>query len=546
MAVYQVGADGKAQTGLKSGDQVVTGGGVYTITGVNPDGTYKTSQADTSYGTAEDTAGVNAMYQQVQAAQQRETTPAATTATPAVTTATATAPSTVSNAASMYDQNNLTATQLAQIEAYKQQYEAAQASGNTAAASSAHAAAEAIRASANYSGGTTGSEYIPLTQETTSASAVATPVIAPVQGVDTSGLQATLGQLVAAQKQQSDNSINYATQQSVVELERAKQDAAAQYQTERNQVSADEATALDNQALYNEMNGDNGGIGSAQYAAIQNTAAQNRLAVNQEQTKLSTDTAQQISDLRAQGEFEKADALLSITQSYLSDLMSLEQWATETNISVDEFNAQLKEWEAEYNLSAQQYLSDLDLSTAQLTGTFSDGTQTLDAQETLNSRLASAGQTLLSMGMLPSDSQLEAMGMTSDQAQSYLNALTLQNASKSAGNSTQQSTGLDALFSAAWKASGGNTTAAKNWAEKNASKYGFGEDISDEFESWYTTNVGATTTDQMWKEAQGLLTDWSKNGLSKTDIANEIETLVSNGHFSQEVGAWLYQKAGLV
>lgn len=41
--VYQVGADGKAPEGLKVGDQVVTGGGTYTISGFNDDGTYQSS-----------------------------------------------------------------------------------------------------------------------------------------------------------------------------------------------------------------------------------------------------------------------------------------------------------------------------------------------------------------------------------------------------------------------------------------------------------------------------------------------------------------------
>lgn len=40
MAVYSVQKNGKAQSGLKKGDQVVTGGGTYEITGVNSDGSY--------------------------------------------------------------------------------------------------------------------------------------------------------------------------------------------------------------------------------------------------------------------------------------------------------------------------------------------------------------------------------------------------------------------------------------------------------------------------------------------------------------------------
>ena len=55
MATYKVGADGKAPAGLKPGDTVVTGGGTYTIGGVNANGSYtgaaKTSNANTyNYG----------------------------------------------------------------------------------------------------------------------------------------------------------------------------------------------------------------------------------------------------------------------------------------------------------------------------------------------------------------------------------------------------------------------------------------------------------------------------------------------------------------
>lgn len=44
MAVYKVNKDGKAPSGLKAGDSVVTGGGTYKITGVNADGSYKSTK----------------------------------------------------------------------------------------------------------------------------------------------------------------------------------------------------------------------------------------------------------------------------------------------------------------------------------------------------------------------------------------------------------------------------------------------------------------------------------------------------------------------
>ncbi len=241
-----------------------------------------------------------------------------------------------------------------------------------------------------------------------------------LEHVDTTELQNLLQQIVDTQKQQGAAQIDYGVEQGVNELTRAMEDAALQYQTQRDQATADELRALDNQALYAEARGDRGGIGEAQYASIQNAAAQNRRAVNDAQVKLGTDTQRQISDLRSQGEFQKADQLLSITQSYLKDLMGLEQWALEANMSVDEFNSRLQQWVDEYNLNVQQFLTDLDLSAAQMTGVFSNGKQTAAAKKQLNESLASSGSALLSAGVLPSRQQLEAMGMTETQAKAYI------------------------------------------------------------------------------------------------------------------------------
>lgn len=44
--IVEVQADGKAPKGLSTGDRVLTGGGIYTITGVNADGTYQSKLTD--------------------------------------------------------------------------------------------------------------------------------------------------------------------------------------------------------------------------------------------------------------------------------------------------------------------------------------------------------------------------------------------------------------------------------------------------------------------------------------------------------------------
>ena len=286
-------------------------------------------------------------------------------------------------------------------------------------------------------------------------------------------------------QQQQQNTIDFGTNQAILELLRNKQDAEAQYQEQRNQIAIDEAKAKDNQALYAEARGDKGGIGAAQYDAIMNTAAQNRLAVNSAQTKLATDTSRQIADLRAQGEYEKADALLTLSQQYLSQLMSLEQWAAEYNLSVAQFNASLKQWQAEF-----------DLKVADILGSYR-GQQTLSAKEfafnqqqyadeqqaAQEKKLASAGEILLAAGIMPSASQLAAMGMTTTEAQSYITAQKV--AAATAGKSGKGNGG-----------GGGTKKMTKSTAEDMAEAGQF----TDAVVNWFRTNG---YTDKYLKETYG-------------------------------------------
>ena len=316
-------------------------------------------------------------------------------------------------------------------------------------------------------------------------------------------MQNYLDQWYQSAQQQQQNTVDFGTNQAILELLRAQQDAEAQYQEQRNQIAIDEAKAKDNQALYAEQRGDKGGIGAAQYDTIMNTAAQNRLQVNSAQTKLATDTSRQIADLRAQGEYEKADALLTLSQQYLSQLMSLEQWAAEYNLSVAQFNASLQQWQAEY-----------DLKVADLLGSY-NGQQTLSAkqfafnqqqyydeqQAAQEQKLASAGEILLAAGIMPSASQLSAMGMTTTEAQSYITAQKVAAAAKakssSSGSSGSGSTGsaqdYDGLMTAARSAPD-----AKSFIANNYKKYGFTSStgLYDYYNNtWLPDNQTADTLD---------------------------------------------------
>ena len=454
-----------------------------------------------------------------------------------------------------YDKQYLSAQEQAQIEAYKKAYAEAQAAGDTAGMASAHSAAEAIRSQYKYSGGGDGSDFIPWggplggsSSAGSTGSGAQTPNVPALNPtipsvnvdkigyVDTSKLEQQLADMAAAQREQVQKATDYAVQQGINELQRTEEDAKAQFQTQRNQVAADEMAALDNQALYAEARGDRGGIGAAQYAEIQNTAAQNRLAVNREQTKLSTDVARQISDLRAQGEFEKADKLLEISQTYLQQLVQLEQWALEANLSVDQFNAQLQQWEAEYRLAAQQYLSDLELAKAQLTGSFSDGTQTLESQKYYYDSLASSGEALLAMGIMPNAEQLRALGMSASQAQAYLNALALQAAAEAAGSGgggggsykeEEPVYTIDDLFAAA-QASG----SPQSFLISKAKEYGFTYDsndvLYDDYLAWLDRND--MTEEKPLPGSSNRLPSWLEDNL----FLPAIDIMESIGAFGKK------------
>ena len=161
------------------------------------------------------------------------------------------------------------------------------------------------------------------------------------------------------------------------------------YQTQRNQVDADENKALDNQVLYAEARGDRGGIGQSQYGSIQNAASTQRQAVNSAEVKLQTDTARQIADLQAQGEFEKAKAVSDIGSKYLSELIELDKWATEKNVSIDEFNSKLAQWQNEHDLDVSKYLTDTEINAVKTAGVFLNGTLTAAQQNAVNDMQAS-------------------------------------------------------------------------------------------------------------------------------------------------------------
>ena len=254
-----------------------------------------------------------------------------------------------------------------------------------------------------------------------------------------------------AAKEQSDAAVDRSVAQSVTELTKAQKEAEEDYQAQRQSIDLQEALAKDAQVLYAETRGDRGGIGTAQYDSIANTAAENRLKVSQAQTKLAADTAAKIAQLRSEGEYEKADKALNLTQDYLEKLQDLRKWAAEFELSEEKFAQSLSQWQAEYDAKMAEMTAEQDRWAAEF------------AYETHQEDLKKAGQALLDLGVMPSDSQLTALGYTQGQAQAYMAAAKVQAAAsaKKTASSTKSATesikagGEYALYLAA-KESGGD------------------------------------------------------------------------------------------
>ena len=411
-------------------------------------------------------------------------------------TASAVASTSSEGVTSRIDRQLMNEADLAAIQNYSAAAKSASAAGDRAGVTSAHAAAEAIRAKYGYSGGQLGDEYIPLEG--------AVSVTAPK--ANTGAIRDLLRQEKEVAGEQHSAAIDYATAQGITALQEAREQTERRLQTLRDQTDAEERMALDNQALYAEVRGDRGGVGREQYNSIQNTAAQNRLAVNRQQTELADQTRRQMEQLRAEGEFQKADALLELSQNYLSQLASLERWAAEYDFSAAQFQAELAQWRQEF---ARE--------TGELLGSY-NGRPTLAAQkqsaslaQAQQSLLAEAGEALLKAGIQPSAAQLAAMGMTAEQARSYIRTKAAKGTGSSSGGTSSSGSAAgkhdyEGLFAAA-----GKSMDARSYIANNYKAFGF------------TSSTGLWDAYQSWSVKQ------TDNGLAQLTHDREKGTFTWNG-----------------
>lgn len=191
--------------------------------------------------------------------------------------------------------------------------------------------------------------------------------------------------------QGKQNQIDYQTEYQQNQAKRNYEDAVASYQKQYRDLTASMYQDMDNQALTSYVNGQRGGMATRNVSEIQNDYQLQRQALAAQQQKLATDTAREIEDLRAQGEFDKADALLEARQQEFQQLYA-------DAVRVDE-----------NQYTNQQYETTLDREDAAIEREQAAIQREQDASDLAYTR--SIGMMFLQQGLLPPDSILNSMGL---------------------------------------------------------------------------------------------------------------------------------------
>lgn len=367
--------------------------------------------------------------------------------------------------------------------------------------------------------------------------------------LDAEPLRENVRRAMNAALQQQQAQTDEATRQAVRKLQNTQRQAQAGFQTQRDAVALDEAQALDKSALYAELRGDRGGIGRAQYDRIQNTAAKNRQSIRQAQAQLEADTSRQIAELCAQGEYEKANAVLQAAQQQLEQLQAIEKQAVDYNLNVDKLNHALAQQEREWIAEQER--------TAVEDARYADETAYKRQKDAL-SQAGKLAEAMLKSGMPLTDAQREALGITEEQEAALANLYAAQAAEKTVrrsgnggggGGNTASSDEADALFSdaVAWAAQYDGDPL--DFVKCHYKQYGFtNQSAAEAGLSMYLTEqeyaaqpvvqqplttgqqraieaaaAKALKTEEFWDDlASGMKTDWEKYGSRGENAADRL------------------------
>jgi hypothetical protein len=330
---------------------------------------------------------------------------------------------------------------------------------------------------------------------------------------DTQSYEDTIKDQYSDMLSQRDNAADAAISAAESGLDIVEKAGNKQYESLLSQAQRDRAEAKATKSAIEQANGNRQKIGSSQYDTADQSYDQQRAAIYQARAKLQKDTARQLSDLQAQGEYEKADALLASRQQELQQIYE-DALRADTNLRSN----------YEYQVGLQR--EDEEIAREQ--------------DETDKSWLRSIGEMFLQKGVMPTDSSLEAMGIDKDTAQLYINALgygsgyssgsSSSGSSKSSGSSgttkTEDTTGdTSSSLSFGSISSYSNSIAQKVYTLASAGNLtGAMNLLGSKTDYFSASNFGVVEDTAKKKAANSKTTSGSSSSTSKTTTNNSKTT----------------------
>lgn len=222
-----------------------------------------------------------------------------------------------------YDDPRMSELDKQRIQAFKDAYSSAQASGDQAGMDAAHAGAEAVRAGYGYSGGANGASYVPVN----GGGANTTPLYAG------RSMENEIGALYDAQQAQKVQALQDAWNLNAMDYDAAEAKLPQQYNTARRQTSAQHELEMQNYNEYAAGRGINTGANGQVQLSQRNAYLRDMAGINAAQATAAADLSLQREKARTQfqqavqqailaNDVERAKALYSEAQRVDDNLVS--------------------------------------------------------------------------------------------------------------------------------------------------------------------------------------------------------------------------------
>lgn len=330
-----------------------------------------------------------------------------------------------------------------------------------------------------------------------------------------------LEQMYAAQRETALAAINNAYQQNIASIDSAKGQIAPQYQNARNQTAGTAEQSARNFAEYAAAYGLGSGS-SAQADLARNIALQNNM------NQLNAEEADSYAKLelqKSQAEIEYNNAIAEAEANSNSELAAAlyQEKVRVQNALIQQQQTLFEQALAEKQFQFQQQQADVSNNQWQQQFDYQKQQDQLAAEQQNKQYLAAWGESMLKNGFMPTEEMLAAMGLSSDQAQAYLNAykqMAAMSAGSSGGRSSSGSSGSSGSYSGTYSGNQNQQT--------NSGNQSYTIDMNSVLQLGY----GPIDSDSLANlEAQGKIESYTDGNLIKfRKVSTPSKTTSSNNN----------------